>query len=225
MHFKPTSCYRSAQIETFYTSFFLSHPNSNSPDSSDDSSTQKHTPRSNTHILPHPKNANYTHGQPKVWATPEMVVTSSSSGVDGERTNKWVDALAEWRAKDKGKDRPPGLREVPPEGRRGYMNRKQTYLLRPETTRAFISSGERWEMRGGVKGVEKHAKTEYGYASVDDVDEMPSYFLAETLKYLYLQFTDEEIIPLDKWVFNTEAHPLPIFVWSEEEKVYGIGVS
>ena len=45
------------------------------------------------------------------------------------------------------------------------------------------------------------------------------------LEYLYLLFTDEEIIPLDKWVFNTEAHPLPIFEWTEEKKVYGIGVS
>jgi len=38
------------------------------------------------------------------------------------------------------------------------------------------------------------------------------------LKYLYLLFVDEEIIPLDKWVFNTEAHPLPVFEWSEWEK-------
>ena len=34
---------------------------------------------------------------------------------------------------------------------------------------------------------------------------------------------DEEIIPLDHWVFNTEAHPLPIFEWTEWEKQqYGI---
>lgn len=41
---------------------------------------------------------------------------------------------------------------------------------------------------------------------------MESFFLAETLKYLYLLFDDEkELIPLDKWVFNTEGHPLPIY--------------
>ena len=40
---------------------------------------------------------------------------------------------------------------------------------------------------------------------------MPSFWIAETLKYLYLLFTDDEQrLPLDKWVFNTEAHPLPI---------------
>ena len=38
-------------------------------------------------------------------------------------------------------------------------------------------------------------------------DLMPSYFLAETLKYLYLLFA-EEPVDLDKVVFNTEAHPL-----------------
>lgn len=43
-------------------------------------------------------------------------------------------------------------------------------------------------------------------------DLMESFFLAETLKYLYLLFADDQtILPLDKWVFNTEAHPLPIY--------------
>jgi mannosyl-oligosaccharide alpha-1,2-mannosidase len=38
------------------------------------------------------------------------------------------------------------------------------------------------------------------------------------LKYLYLMFTDEDLIPLDKYVFNTEGHPLSIFEWTEQEK-------
>jgi hypothetical protein len=36
----------------------------------------------------------------------------------------------------------------------------------------------------------------------------PSYFLAETLKYLYLMFAAEETLDLEKVVLNTEAHPL-----------------
>jgi len=36
---------------------------------------------------------------------------------------------------------------------------------------------------------------------------MQSFFLAETLKYLYLLFSPPEVMPLDEWVFNTEAHP------------------
>merc|ERR1719275_144343 len=39
---------------------------------------------------------------------------------------------------------------------------------------------------------------------------MHSFFLAETLKYLYLLFSDNAVIPLDKFVFNTEAHPILI---------------
>jgi hypothetical protein len=43
------------------------------------------------------------------------------------------------------------------------------------------------------------------------------------LKYLFLLFTDDDLIPLDQWVFNTEAHPLPVLHWSEwEMERYGI---
>jgi hypothetical protein len=41
---------------------------------------------------------------------------------------------------------------------------------------------------------------------------MQSFYLAETLKYLYLLFSDEDVLPLDKFVFNTEAHPLGVLV-------------
>lgn len=34
---------------------------------------------------------------------------------------------------------------------------------------------------------------------------------AETLKYLYLLFSPNDLLPLDKIVLNTEAHPLPRF--------------
>ena len=39
---------------------------------------------------------------------------------------------------------------------------------------------------------------------------MQSFFLAETLKYLYLLFSPPSVISFDEWVFNTEAHPLRI---------------
>ena len=41
----------------------------------------------------------------------------------------------------------------------------------------------------------------------------PSVFshFAETFKYLYLLLgTDQSLLPLDEYVFNSEAHPLPI---------------
>ena len=39
---------------------------------------------------------------------------------------------------------------------------------------------------------------------------MESFWIAETLKYLLLLLEREDVIDLDKWVFNTEAHPLPV---------------
>ena len=68
---------------------------------------------------------------------------------------------------------------------------------------------------------EKHTRVEHGYASIDNVrrpervgyrDKMETFYLAETLKYLYLLFSDDpDLIALDKWVINTEAHPLPVY--------------
>lgn len=31
------------------------------------------------------------------------------------------------------------------------------------------------------------------------------------LKYLYLLFREDDVLPLDKWVMNTEGHPFPVF--------------
>ena len=42
-------------------------------------------------------------------------------------------------------------------------------------------------------------------------DNMESFWLAETLKYFYLLFSPNDLLPLDKVVLNTEAHPLPRF--------------
>ncbi|KAH6716832.1 mannosyl-oligosaccharide 1,2-alpha-mannosidase IC [Leptodontidium sp. MPI-SDFR-AT-0119] len=39
---------------------------------------------------------------------------------------------------------------------------------------------------------------------------LSTYFFAETLKYLYLSFTDPKMVSLDRFQFNTEAHPFLI---------------
>jgi hypothetical protein len=60
----------------------------------------------------------------------------------------------------------------------------------------------------------KYCRTETGYAALADVvtkqqrDEMESFALAETFKYLYLLFAPPRTLAFDKIVFNTEAHPL-----------------
>ena len=59
----------------------------------------------------------------------------------------------------------------------------------------------------------RHCRVDAGYAGLTSVvtmeksDRMHSFFLAETLKYLYLLF-DPGALDFDKVVFNTEAHPL-----------------
>ena len=57
-----------------------------------------------------------------------------------------------------------------------------------------------------------------GYAELRDAnrgtfdDKMESFFLSETLKYLFLLFGDDDsVLSLDEWVFNTEAHPLRVW--------------
>jgi mannosidase alpha-like ER degradation enhancer 2 len=63
-------------------------------------------------------------------------------------------------------------------------------------------------------GLLTQCRTDAGYTVLKDVvtkekgDLQPSYFLAETLKYLYLLFAPEKTLDLDHVVFNTEAHPL-----------------
>jgi mannosyl-oligosaccharide alpha-1,2-mannosidase len=49
--------------------------------------------------------------------------------------------------------------------------------------------------------------------AIDDIrhiNQQPSYLIAETFKYLYLLFSPKELLPLERYVFNTEGHPLRI---------------
>ncbi|XP_077251003.1 alpha-mannosidase 3 isoform X2 [Tasmannia lanceolata] len=99
-------------------------------------------------------------------------------------------------------------------------------LLRPETVESLfvlhrITEDPKYREWGWqiFEAFEKHTKVDSGgYSSLDDVttvpphrrDKMETFFLGETLKYLYLLFGENNVLPLDKFVFNTEAHPLPI---------------
>ncbi|KAE8655597.1 Mannosyl-oligosaccharide 1,2-alpha-mannosidase MNS3 [Hibiscus syriacus] len=99
-------------------------------------------------------------------------------------------------------------------------------LLRPETVESLFvlyRITQDWKYREWgwqiFESFEKYTKVDSGgYTSLDDVtvlpprrrDKMETFFLAETLKYLYLLFGDHSLMPLDKFIFNTEAHPLPL---------------
>ncbi|KAL4609386.1 endoplasmic reticulum mannosyl-oligosaccharide 1,2-alpha-mannosidase-like [Arapaima gigas] len=102
-------------------------------------------------------------------------------------------------------------------------------LLRPETVESLFymyrfTRDQKyrdwgWEI---FQSFNKHTRVPSGgYTSISNVrdpvdpnprDKMESFFLGETLKYFYLLFSDnQDLISLDKYVFNTEAHPLPIW--------------
>lgn len=110
-------------------------------------------------------------------------------------------------------------------------------MLRPETIESlfymFVATGKEeyrnmaWTIFNSIR---RYARVDAGYASVENVDsidediddnsamprhadQMETFFLAETLKYFYLIFADQpnKLLPLDRFVLNTEAHPLPIY--------------
>jgi mannosyl-oligosaccharide alpha-1,2-mannosidase len=112
---------------------------------------------------------------------------------------------------------PPGFTSI--EDRR--------YILRPEALESIfilyrITGDESlqdtaWKM---FETIDKYTKTDFANAALDDItvlptderplqrsDRMESFWLAETLKYLYLLFSEPELISLDEYVLNTEAHP------------------
>jgi glycosyl hydrolase family 47 len=105
-----------------------------------------------------------------------------------------------------------------------YMTMKAVspgYQLRPEIIEsayylAFYTKDPRYQEMGStfILSLVRYCKTDAGFAALSNVetkskrDSMESYFLAETLKYLYLLFAPRETLDLNKVVFNTEAHPL-----------------
>ncbi|CAB9523080.1 oligosaccharide 1,2-alpha-mannosidase [Seminavis robusta] len=101
------------------------------------------------------------------------------------------------------------------------------YLLRPETVESFFILSQLtgdpvyrewgWEV---FQSIEKYCRTGVGYGTLSTVrsktdkprDKMETFFLAETVKYMYLlQDPDTEVDVLHKHVFNTEAHPMRVF--------------
>ncbi|KAK3301050.1 glycoside hydrolase [Chaetomium fimeti] len=97
------------------------------------------------------------------------------------------------------------------------------YLLRPEAiesvfvlyrlTGAADLLDTAWDM---FEAIRKATRTRLAHSAIADVratgktaklDLMESFWIAETLKYFYLIFSEPELINLDDYVFNTEAHP------------------
>ena len=114
----------------------------------------------------------------------------------------------------------PQYKEGLPEG---FTTAKDPrYILRPEAIESVFIL---WRITGDVSyreaawemflAILKETETEMANAAIEDVnkvdsqktDYMESFWLAETLKYFYLVFADPDLISLDDFVLNTEAHP------------------
>jgi mannosyl-oligosaccharide alpha-1,2-mannosidase len=106
----------------------------------------------------------------------------------------------------------------------GPTPKNRGYFLRPETVESMMylyrkTGNEKYRDWGWqiVTAIDAHCRLDWGaYTSLVNMvtgerkNESPSFFFAETLKYLYLLFSPADVIPLDTYVFNTEAHPLKI---------------
>lgn len=115
-----------------------------------------------------------------------------------------------------------------PKYNRDFPSLDARNILRPETVESLFFAWRStkdpiyrqwgWEI---FKAFEEHCKlpSNGAFVSIKDVDRVPAqkenrmetFWLAETLKYLLLLFSDDSLIPLDSFVFNTEAHIFPIF--------------
>lgn len=63
------------------------------------------------------------------------------------------------------------------------------------------------------KDICKYCKTDVAFTAVENVvtkekrDYLATYFFAETMKYFYLIFSDQQRFDFDSYIFSTEAHP------------------
>lgn len=99
-------------------------------------------------------------------------------------------------------------------------------ILRPEIIESVFymwryTHDQKYRDKGWAmfQAFENHCRVASGgYAGVSDVSstnpsksgKMESFWIAETLKYFFLLFSDDSVLPLDQYVFTTEAHPIPL---------------
>lgn len=112
-------------------------------------------------------------------------------------------------------------------GDKFFAQKKWTSKLRFETVETLfylwrITHDARYREWGWniFMGMEKYSKVPGGgYSGIKDVqdggevvedDLQPAWLTAGTLKYLYLLFTQDDVLPLDRFVFNANGHPYPI---------------
>ncbi|KXT05895.1 hypothetical protein AC578_395 [Pseudocercospora eumusae] len=159
----------------------------------------------------------------------EMIPCPSRTGECPWNEQKWKDEVLRHSPEElqdfeqimKDKRLPKGFTEI----------RDTRYILRPEAIESvfilYRATGDEtyfhrgWDMFTSIINA---TETPIANAALADItwppeqlaaagasvkmDSMESFWLAETLKYFYLLFSEPSTISLDEWVFNTEAHPL-----------------
>lgn len=79
-----------------------------------------------------------------------------------------------------------------------------------------------WEL---TQAIYQHCETPSGgYSGLSDVNSVPALwnnfqrpnFISGTLKFLYLIFADHSSFPLERWIFNSQGHPLPVCGFSDQ---------
>ena len=87
-----------------------------------------------------------------------------------------------------------------------FAERKPAHLYLNENKRHFRYKYEMsGEGRSFIRTVMDESRTSERFLC--RVDRMESFWMAETLKYFYLTFAEPDVVSLDEFVFNTEAHP------------------
>ncbi|CAJ1358596.1 unnamed protein product [Effrenium voratum] len=155
-----------------------------------------------------------------------LALGSRKPGTGSREIMNLADALAYtcWQMYEQ---QPTGISPERVKGEAMDLSKTNTreYILRPEAAEGWwymleLTEDAKYREWGwkAFLAFEKWLWVPHGYASLKDVrstsktylDRMESFFIAETQKYLLLLQDVDHEMKLDRYVFNTEAHPLSI---------------
>ncbi|KFH40464.1 mannosyl-oligosaccharide alpha-1,2-mannosidase 1B-like protein [Hapsidospora chrysogenum ATCC 11550] len=146
------------------------------------------------------------------------------SGI-GPESFAWIDSAAD----EPGEGPPADQAELYEES--GFWVRSGAYILRPETMESLyfayrVTGDSKWQDLAweGFQTMSELCRAGSGFSGLRNVrdsrggghdDFQQSFWLAETLKYLYLIFSEDSPVQVqadkpNEFVYNTEAHPVRV---------------
>ncbi|KAJ8070227.1 hypothetical protein OCU04_000612 [Sclerotinia nivalis] len=157
----------------------------------------------------------------------EDTYNSTLTGI-GPEVFRWVESNTPTNSTT---NPPPSVDQQAFYEKAGFYITNSDYILRPEVLESFyyayrVTGDQKyrdWSWNGFV-AINATARTGSGFAELEDVnapngggfnDFQDSFLFAEVMKYAYLIHGDDEEYQVggggvNKWVFNTEAHPLKV---------------